>query len=97
MGQPKPQHKQGDTPRARGSARVPTAHLARLEAARNKVAQLVIDNPRYGPIFQRLEREIELEHAKLSDDLLVRARAVVAQNAMGERSSATISNLPPSP
>jgi hypothetical protein len=76
---------------------VPAAHLARLEAARNKVAQLVIDNPRYGPIFQRLEREIELERQKLSDDLLVRARAVVAQNAMGERSSATISKLPPAP
>ena len=97
MGQPKPQHKQGGTPRARGSARVPAAHLARLEAARNKVAQLVIDNPRYSPIFQRLEREIELERQKLSDDLLTRARAVVAQNAMGERSSATISNFPPEP
>ncbi len=56
---------QGDTQRARGSARVPAAHFARLEAARKKVTQLVIDNPRYGPIFQHLEREIELERPSL--------------------------------
>lgn len=72
-------------------------HLARLETALIKVAHLVIENPRYAPIFERLEREIACERAKLTDDPLARARAVITQNAIGASSAAIVASLPPSP
>lgn len=83
---------------ARGAPPDPArAHLARLEAARLKVARLVVENPRLAPIFLRLEREIAWERAKLSADPLARARAVIAQNAIGASSPAMVDSLPPSP
>lgn len=51
--------------------------LVRLRAA---VAKLVLENPDYAPIFDRLDREIE---ALKTSDPIARARAIVAgQKAM---------------
>ena len=46
--------------------------LVRLRAA---VAKLVLENPVYAPIFERLDREVA---ALESSDPIARARAVVA-------------------
>lgn len=54
--------------------------LPRLEAALRVVARLVIENPVYAPIFRRLEHEIALEKAALAEDVIARARAIIAQN-----------------
>lgn len=54
-----------------------------------KVARLVEHDPSYAPIFVRLEREIEFERSKLDDDLLTRARALIAQNEIGLSSAET--------
>lgn len=50
----------------------------RLIAAREKIAKLIPSLPHLSPIFLRLEREIELITAELSDDPVTRARAVIA-------------------
>ncbi|SFN53807.1 hypothetical protein SAMN05216224_106240 [Thioclava dalianensis] len=71
--------------------------LARLVAARDKVALMVAEDPVYAPIFARLDREVALERARQSGDPLERARAIVAQKAIGDSSRAIVSNRPPSP
>lgn len=73
------------------------SHLERLRAARLIVAELLEVNPRYAPIFLRLEREVEWEEAKRAEDPLTRARAIVAQNEIGASKAATVSRRPPSP
>lgn len=65
------------------------ALLQRLIAARAKVACLVIEDCAYAPIFQRREREIELAQSFLDEDLLTRARVIVAQNEIGRSSAVT--------
>jgi hypothetical protein len=55
--------------------------LDRLRAALQTVAELVVVDPVYAPIFARLEAEIDLEESKLSSDVIVRARALAAQSA----------------
>ena len=52
--------------------------MRRLKAARATVAQLVVFDPVYAPIFERLEREIEMLEQIESTDVVARARAVVA-------------------
>ena len=53
--------------------------LARLVAARQAVAKLVVADPVYVPIFERIEAEIASEAAKLLEaDPLASARAIVA-------------------
>ena len=53
--------------------------LARLVAARQAVAKLVVADPVYVPIFERIEAEIASEAAKLIEaDPLASARAIVA-------------------
>jgi len=53
--------------------------LARLRAARLTVAKLVVADPVYVPIFERIEAEIASEEARLMDaDPLASARAIVA-------------------
>ena len=53
--------------------------LARLHRAREVVAKLVVEDPVYLPIFERLETEIAIEEAKHSaDDAVSRARAIAA-------------------
>jgi hypothetical protein len=96
MGRERDSHVDGSRGRCSPAGRS-CSHLARLEAALTKVAHLVIENPRYAPIFQRLEHEITCEKAKLSKDPLARARAVIAQNAIGASSPAIAASLPPSP
>jgi len=55
--------------------------LARLLAARETVAQLMVEDAVYAPIFARLEAEIAAEEAK--GDPIARARAILAaQSAM---------------
>lgn len=63
----------------------PRAHgeLDRLRRALDTVAQLVLDDPVYAPLFVRLEKEIAIEEARLSNDVLERARAVARQKAIG--------------
>lgn len=54
-------------------------HLPLIDRLRNAhaiVAGLTVENPVYAPIFERLDRE--LKKAEAEDDVLVRARAVVA-------------------
>jgi len=56
--------------------------LARLCRAREVVARLVVEDPVYLPIFERLETEIAVEEAKASaDDAVSRARAIAAAQA----------------
>jgi len=50
--------------------------LDRLKAARATVAELVVKDAIYAPIFARLEAEIAAEEAK--GDPLAHARAIVA-------------------
>ena len=53
--------------------------LARLRAARESVAKLVVADPVYVPVFERIEAEIASEEARLNDsDPLASARAIVA-------------------
>ena len=64
-------------------ARRPAAtasELERLQAALETIAALIIDDPVYLPIFERLEREIELERNRA--DTMARARAVLRQKEM---------------
>ncbi|AJY45834.1 hypothetical protein [Martelella endophytica] len=57
--------------------------LARLEDALMIVARLIDTDPVYVPIFERLEREIELEKEKTSNSAVSRARLLLAQNEIG--------------
>lgn len=57
------------------------AALERLHRAQETVAKLVVADPVFVPVFQRLEEEIALEEALAADDVVARARAVVAQSA----------------
>lgn len=61
-----------------------TSDLLRLHRARDKVARMVVADPAYAPIFQRLEADIA--EAEAMDDIVTRARAV-AQKARGARTS----------
>lgn len=55
--------------------------LDRIRAAHAKVAKLVIADPIYAPIFERLEQELALVEAE--GDTVARAHAEVArQSAM---------------
>lgn len=65
-------------PVARGAA---ATDLQRLHAARETMAKLVLDNPVYVPIFQRIEEEIAHAEAATSGDALARARAIARQIA----------------
>ncbi len=53
------------------------ADLETLQAAYSKVAALVIEDPVYLPIFERIEHEIAILQAE--DDAISRARAVAAR------------------
>lgn len=55
--------------------------LERLRDALEVVAELVVADPVYAPIFSRLEAEIAQEEAFLANDVVARARAVAAQSA----------------
>lgn len=57
-----------------------TAKLVRLRKALTVMAELVLRNPSYIPIFVRLEEEIAIEEAKSANDVLERARAIKLQN-----------------
>ena len=52
-----------------------SADLDRLKDARRKVAELLLADPAYAPIFARLEREIAAQEA--GNDLIDRARQVL--------------------
>lgn len=78
-------------------ARRRSPDLDRLRANLEIVATLVLEDPVYGPIFDRLEQEIAIEEAALSQDVVERARAVLRQNAIGESKSLNISSDAPLP
>jgi len=65
-------------PVARGAT---ASDLQRLEAARDALAKLVLADPVYVPIFQRIEEDIALIEAARSGDALTRARAIARQIA----------------
>ncbi len=71
--------------------------LKRLESALKTVAVLVTRDPVYIPIFERLERELEAERNANSNNILNRARAIVAQKDMGAKREADSSNDAPFP
>ena len=53
---------------------------SRLQAALIKVASLIVDDPVYIPVFERLENE--LEALAKQNDTLTRARMLALQSAM---------------
>ncbi len=53
--------------------------LARLRAARGVVAQLVLEDLEFAPVFERLEREVAAAQRAQSSDPLERARAALNQ------------------
>ncbi|SNX68907.1 hypothetical protein SAMN05878503_102346 [Cereibacter ovatus] len=50
---------------------------ARIEAWRGLAAQLAVRDPVYLPIFERLEIEVEVAKARVSDNPVEAARALV--------------------
>lgn len=60
------------------------SRLARLHRARDKVALMVVADPVFAPVFQRLDALIA--EAEAAGDVVARARAV-AQNAIRVSSS----------
>lgn len=54
------------------------SQLARLRAAHRKVAELVLQNSVYLPIFRRLDAALSVEEARLERDAVSYARAVMA-------------------
>lgn len=71
------------TRRGRAGAGKVAAHddLQRLYAARETAAKLVLADPVYSPIFQRIEKEIALAEAAAHGDALACARAIARQMA----------------
>ncbi|MGJ8609509.1 MAG: hypothetical protein ACSHWY_00350 [Octadecabacter sp.] len=55
--------------------------LERIQCALEAVAKLVVDDPVYAPIFERLERMLENEQALQSGGVIARAKAIAAQSA----------------
>lgn len=53
--------------------------LPRLRAALQVVARLLIDDPVYAPIFERLEDEIRQEEENLANGAQARAHALLAR------------------
>ncbi len=72
---------------------------ARIEAALKKVAVLVAEDPAFAPVFERLEEELAaaVKQKKRLSEAQQRARALLAQKAMRETSSATCSSDAPLP
>jgi membrane-bound lytic murein transglycosylase MltF len=58
----------------------PTDDFKRLSAALEKVAMLVVDNPIYLPIFERIE--FELAALNVQYNAVSRARAIAARSQM---------------
>ena len=56
--------------------------LDRLRNALTVMADLILRDATYVPIFIRLEEEIALEEAKSQSDALARARAMICQSAL---------------
>ena len=52
-------------------------NLKSLQSYRKKVAALVLDDPVYIPIFERIEHEIE--NLEKENDVISRARAITAR------------------
>ena len=59
----------------------PAVKVDRLRKALTVMAEVVVGDSSYLPIFLRLEEEIALEEAKSQSDALARARAMIRQNA----------------
>lgn len=56
--------------------------LTRLRAAHSKVAQFVVTDLAYLPIFQRLEAELAAEEARASSDSVAYARAALVLRSL---------------
>lgn len=63
------------------AASIDRRDLQKLHAARDTMTKLVLANPVYVPIFQRIEKEIELAEAASTGDSLAQARAIACQIA----------------
>lgn len=72
---------------------------ARIEAALVKVAALVVYDPAFAPVFERLEAELAaaVKEENRMSEAQRRARALLAQKAMRATSLATCSNDAPLP
>ncbi len=84
---------------AQGVQAASGAELNRLHAALQTVAELMIDDPGYTLIFERLEHEIKIETGALSGQTAaqLRAHALLSQRDTGTSSALSISSDPPSP
>jgi len=84
---------------AQGVRATPKTELDRLKAAIEVVAELMIDDPAYTQIFERLEHDIKIETTALSGQMAaqLRARALLRQRDTGTSSALSISSDPPSP
>jgi hypothetical protein len=79
------------------SAQASSLTLDRLNHALHVVAQHVVHDPAYAPIYERLEREIELERQSMASGVIQRARALLDQKAKGDKRSESISSDAPLP
>ncbi len=71
----------------------------RVEAALLKVATLVVEDPAFVPVFERLEADLAaaVKEKQCLSQAQRRARALLAQEAMRAMSSATCSSDAPMP
>ena len=65
------------------SSRISGDDLTRLRAALQVVARLLIDDPIYAPLFERLEEEIRQEEDTLANGAQARARALLERTHTG--------------
>lgn len=71
--------------------------LARLRAALQVVAHLVIDDPVYAPLFERLEEEIRQGEEDLANGAQARARALLARTGAGLKTRSARGDRPHRP
>lgn len=68
--------------------------LSRLQAAPQVVALLLLDDPVYAPLFERLENEIRQEEDTLANGAQARARALLARSATGLKTKTARGGMP---
>lgn len=79
---------------SRPSTRTSGDDLSRLQAALQVVARLLVDDPVYASLFERLEEEIRKEEDALANGPQARARALLAHNDAGPRMKSVQGGMP---
>ncbi|OIQ23718.1 MAG: hypothetical protein BM562_18505 [Alphaproteobacteria bacterium MedPE-SWcel] len=78
----------------RTSTRTSGDDLSRLQAALQVVAFLLVDDPVYAPLFERLEEEIRHEEDTLANGAQARARALLARTGAGLKTKSAQGGMP---